>query len=397
MGYQRSLQTMAVVLGSIAALLLVSAATVWTPPATMQPAQMSAQLRTTSLLARVQERGFIRCGVEGGLAGFSLIQGQPAFEENGRVFYREATGFDTDFCRVVAVAVFGMHDERVYFTPVGADQRFELVRTEQIDILIRNTTWTVSRDIALGIDFGPIIYHDGQKFLAPVQSGIQRLADLEGQTICVLPNTTTLENMKAVLDEMGLTYEVVTQRRPNEDFRDTGDVIEAYLRQKCMVMTSDESQLLARYAELMNPTEHMLFPEQAISYEPLAPVVKENDSVWRNIVSYAIFATIYGEQLGISSANIRAYDENSQFLDKQFLGIRNDNVEQLIGPSLGIDQNFTLHIIEQLGNYSEIFERNLGDIIPERGPNQIWGADPLGKLFSPPWHSAIYPTLDDEN
>ncbi len=396
MDSQKYLKLIAAILAAMALLLFIAAAVVSYPLLISQTERNDEQRQSVPLLSQVRQRGFVRCGIEGGLAGFSLIQGEAAFKEDGYTFFSDAQGFDADFCRAVTIAIFGTSEEHLFFTRAQADKRFEMVRTGAIDLLIRNTTWTANRDTLLGIDFGPIIYHDGQKFLAPVDSGIHTLAQLDGQSICALPSTTTVENVKTTLDELGLTYHLITERRPEESFKDSEDVIEAYLRQKCTVMTGDESQLLARHTELMNPEEHTLFPERAISYEPLAPVLIENDSQWHDIITYAILTTIYAEELGINSTNVSQYDQSSTLLYKQFLGIPDDSIEEYVGSALGIDQSFSRNIIQQVGNYKEIYERNLGQIITERGPNQIWKLHNDGKLYSPPWQSAVSLTSQTE-
>lgn len=399
MDSQRSLKQISFLLGGVALLLLIASAILGyqalrsiNGQTSLSPQLSSDTALINSRLHQVKERGHLLCGIEGGLTGFSQISGEVAFTDKEYPFYQNASGFDADLCRVVAVAIFGSSEDHLFFTQAAADNRFELVRTGIIDVLIRNTTWTVSRDIGLGVDFGPVIYHDGQKFLAPIDSGIQALADLDGQSICVLPHTTTVENLTTALDQLTVTYTLITERRPNEDFRDTEDVIEAYLRQKCTVMAGDESQLLARHMELVNPDDHTLFPQRAISYEPLAPVVIENDSRWRDVVAVAVLATIYAEELGIDSGNVEQYVASTTLLNQQFLGIPDARINEYVGPLLGLEQGFTQNIIKQVGNYGEIFDRNLGDIVTTRGPNQSWKLDNEGRFFAPPWQAAINPT-----
>ena len=336
-------------------------------------------------LAAVKRRGHLRCGIEGSLHGFSEVHGRPSFNYRGRKFFSEASGFDTDFCRAVAVAIFGNFEGRLYFTPAGVDERFTLVRNGSIDVLLRNTTWTAMRDTQRRVNFGPVIFHDGQKFLVPVDSGIEELADLNGRSICVLPETTTYRNVVALFEDMNMDYELVVERRPGESFRDNEDVIEAYLRRKCEVLTSDESQLTSRRAELDDPKSHRVIPSEAISYEPLAPVIAEGDSQWQGIVNYAIWATIYAEQLGITSKNVSSVDAEANQVTRAFYGLSDENGSGPIALPLGLEADFARNIVAQVGNYGEIFERNLGNLIEDRGPNQVWELDREGRLFAPPF------------
>ncbi|MCB0133180.1 MAG: transporter substrate-binding domain-containing protein, partial [Caldilineaceae bacterium] len=169
---------------------------------------------TQSRLQTVRETGYLRCGIEGGLSGFSVVSGDPVFWKDGLAYFDDAQGFDTDFCRVIAVAVFGTAVDHLYFIPLNVEQRFQAVKDGTIDVLVRNTTCTAGRDIHVGIDFGPVIFHDGQKFLVPVDSDIYTLADLDGKQICVLPGTTSIDNVRTTFDDLGMSYELISERRP---------------------------------------------------------------------------------------------------------------------------------------------------------------------------------------
>ena len=234
-----------------------------------------------------------------------------------------------------------------------------------------------------GVDFGPIIYHDGQKFLVPADSGIETIADLEGKRICVLPNTTTQSNVISLFAEQGYEYMLMTERRPGEDFQDNGDVIEAYLRQRCDAMSSDESQLVSRQLKTTDPLDHRIIPAEPISYEPLAAAYAQGDDQWRQVVNYAIWATIYAEQLGIDKQSVAEIDEHSAPLLRQFTG--QDPAAAEAYATLGLAPTFARDIIQTLGNYGEIYNAHLGALIEERGPNQVWSLHPDGRLFSPPF------------
>lgn len=338
---------------------------------------------TQSRLQTVRETGYLRCGIEGGLSGFSVVSGDPAFWKDGLAYFDDAQGFDADFCRVIAVAVFGTAVNHLYFIPLNVEQRFQAVKDGTVDVLVRNTTWTAGRDIHVGIDFGPVIFHDGQKFLVPVDSDIYTLADLNGKQICVLPGTTSIDNVRTTFDDLGMSYELISERRPGVDFNDNEDVIEAYLRLKCDAITSDESQLLARRAEVMDPDAHRIVPPTAISYEPLAPVYRQGDNQWRDIVNYAVWSTIYAEQLGINSTNLATFDETANDTIRSFLGAAGAN--SIFATDLELAPNFAGQIVAEVGNYGEIFDQNLSGMFTTRGPNTVWTNDPSGRIFSPPF------------
>ncbi|MBP1469008.1 amino acid ABC transporter substrate-binding protein [Candidatus Chloroploca sp. M-50] len=331
------------------------------------------------LLEQVLARGRLVCGVNEDLPGFA----SPDPNQTGN--YR---GFDADFCRVIAAAVFG-DATAVEFVPLNVSARFRAVINGDVDVLIRNTTWTALRDTGLQddqlglirLDFGPIIFHDGQRFM--IREGLTTtsgqpvvdVAGLFGKSICVIDNTTSTLNLRDQMAARGLPYIPIIKATTDEAFA-------AYDNEECDAITSDTSQLVGRRVTLSNPSEHTILAEQ-ISREPLAPVVIEHDSQWRDIVSWAIFATIYAEELDVTSRNL-SQELTSSNPDIQRLLGRSGN----IGVNLGLTNDFALNIIREVGNYEEIYNRNLGPETPfdlDRGPNKAWNKGGGGVLSSPPF------------
>lgn len=339
------------------------------------------------ILATVQARGKLRCGVHGGLPRFSEITSDG-----------QTVGFDADFCRVIAIAIFGEHESRVEFIPLGVKERFSAVEDGRVDVLMRNTTWTVGRDVTRNLDFGPPIFYDGQAFLVHNASGITELADLRDKRICVLPNTTTIQNLRAELEERGIKFTEVTEEGNGTPFKSNEDVFGAYVLKRCHAVTSDQSQLAARQVSLPNPQEYDFIYDDSskaavvsdkvlvISKEPLAPVFAEGDQQWREVITYALYATIRAAELDINRENIVSKQSAPEIPIRAFLGIYDPDIEQHIGESIGLSNDFALKIIERMGNYNEIYQRNLGDLIPKPGFNQVFSQG--GLLFSPPFNHA---------
>lgn len=337
------------------------------------------------LLAIVKARGTLRCGIDGNLRGFSFEA------EDGNV-----TGFDADFCRVVATAIFGTPD-KVEFVPLDARERFAAVADRKVDVLFRNTTWTAFRDVGMDspdsgirLAFGPTLFHDGQRFMVRTDAAIESFADFNGKTICVLTGTTSEQNLQDVFDAFGITYTPMPF-----------DTVEAVYRNydvgECDAVTSDMSQLVARKVDLENPDDHTVLIDLPISREPLGPVFLEGDPVWRDVVTWSIFATMEAEALGVNADNVAELAEALEQADpdistiipdggaipsiQRLLGIRGS-----IGERMGLDQQFAYNIIREVGNYGEIYARNLGPdtaIKLERGPNQLWKDG--GLLVPPPF------------
>lgn len=348
----------------------------------------------TSIFQRVKDRGVLLCGVEGTLSSFSLGEKN---EKNGvaipgqtREFYSDAVGLDADICRVVATAVFGNYRGRVAFTNLSPKDRFPAILNGDIDLLARNTTWTAARDISIkrghsGIDFGPITFHDGQRFLVRAETPILQLADLKDKRVCVQRATTTYTNTLMLSDTLGLNLEIMA----NSSFSNTRDIISQFAFDKiCDAVAGDTSQLMVRLDDL--PATRII-PEYPISYEPLAPAFISGDTLWREIVNYAVWTTIYAEEIDVTQENI-----DTKTL-ATFGSVRqrfHDTLAQ-IEPQLQLNENALGNILRTLGNYGEIYTCNLGPVLPERGPNQpfihydlatqSWLPNLGGRLFAPPF------------
>lgn len=329
-----------------------------------------------SRLNEIKKRGYVLCGVNGSLPYFSRIL------EDGSV-----TGFDADFCRVVATAVFGDYEDRVQFVPLSTTERFDALNNGDVDLLVRNTTWTVGRDLALNVRFGPVIFYDGQKIMVPNASGIETVEDLRDTRICVLPNTTSESNLLAFLSEKEIAFLPITQAN-GRFFQSTRDTVTAYtLLNDCDAISGDASQLVALQHSFIpdGVNNHHLLPEFPFSREPLTPVVRDGDEAWFQVVNYAVWATIYAEELNINQQNIDDYLTSTDIDIQEFLGISDDSSRYKFGELMGISDDFTYAIIKNVGNYGDIYNRNLADVIPVRGLNDI--AANNGLLYSPPFRS----------
>jgi len=309
-------------------------------------------------LAKVQGLGTLNCGVSGTLPGFSFA------EADGTV-----NGFDADYCRAVAAAVFG-DATKVTFRPSNASERFPILQSGEIDVLIRNTTWTISRDTSLGFDFAPTTFYDGQGMLVRRDSGIATLEDLEGGTVCVNAGTTTEKNLADVFRSRGINYEAVV-------FAETAEEREAYDSGRCDAWTTDKSGLVASITQLADPTAHVIL-EETMSKEPLGPLVRHGDDNWFDIVKWTVFCTFQAEELDVSSANVDEMlgSDNPQILN--MLGVEGD-----LGQAMGLNNDFCYQVIKQVGNYAEIYDKNLGPFDLPRGLNTQWTEG--GLLYSPPF------------
>jgi len=313
-------------------------------------------------LAAVRERGELICGVNGGLPGFSVLDEATS----------EFSGFDADFCRAVAAAVLG-DPEAVEFRVLNTDQRSTALQAREIDVLIRNTTWTVTRDATWGL-FAPTTFYDGQAMMVRADVGAETLEDLEGATICVQTGTTTELNLSDRMRQLGVTYEQIA-------FPDIDPTYEAYEGGNCDAITSDRSQLVARRTVFENPDDHVILDE-VMSKEPLGPVVPLGDDQWFNVVKWVVYATIAAEEEGITQANVEdeaATSENP--VVRRLLGAEGD-----LGTLLGLENDWVVDVITAVGNYGEIYDRNLGPDTPiglERGLNNLWTED--GLLYAPPY------------
>jgi general L-amino acid transport system substrate-binding protein len=314
-------------------------------------------------LEAVQSRGTLICGVNGQLPGFSFLDPEGNY-----------SGFDVDFCRAVAAAVLG-DANAVEFRPTTTQERFTVLQTGEIDVLMRNTTWTLSRDTDLGLNFTATTFYDGQGIMVPVDSGITTVEDLEGGTICVQTGTTTLQNLTDFMAVNGVNYEPAV-------FDDVNQTYGAYAEGRCDAATSDKSQLtsVAR-AVLPDPENHVIL-DLTLSKEPLGPAVRHGDDQWLDIVKWTIYATIAAEEYGVTSENVEdilGSTENQEIL--RLLGPEGE-----LGPMLGLGTDWGSNVISQVGNYAEIYDRNLGEntatFIP-RGLNSLYTDG--GVLYAPPF------------
>ncbi len=312
----------------------------------------------------VKAKGFVQCGVSTGLAGFS----NP--DDKG-----EWSGIDVDFCRAVAAAVFG-DGSKVKFTALSAKERFTALQSGEVDVLSRNTTWTISRDTSLGFNFRTVTYYDGQGFMINSKklSGITSALQLSGASVCVQTGTTTELNVADYFKANKMEYNPVV-------FEKLEEVNAAYDSGRCDVYTTDQSGLYAIRLTLKAPDEHMVLPE-IISKEPLGPAVRQGDDQWFDIVSWTHYALINAEELGITQANVEEMKNSTSPDVKRVLG---QEADTKIGTDLGLSNDWVVNIVKAVGNYGEMFERNVGQGSPlkiARGLNQLWTKG--GLQYAPP-------------
>lgn len=318
------------------------------------------------ILDQVRARGKLLCGANADLPGFG-------FYDSVR---QRWAGFDVDFCRAIAAAVLGDANavEFVALDTAGARERFAAVREGRVDVLIRNTTWTLGRDIS-GLAFGPTTFHDGQSFMVRTNSGITSIDGLRGKKICVARGTTSEQNLNDDFGARGINFEAVL-------FDDENLLYPAYDAGQCDAVTSDSSQLASKKQTLQNPADHVVLGDR-ISREPLGPVFRENDEQWRDIVTWSVFATMYAEELRVTQANVEQQRQSSDPRVRRLLGAEGE-----FGKGLGIANDFGYQIIRQVGSYADIYDRNLGPSTPfalDRGPNKAWNLGAGGVLASPPF------------
>jgi general L-amino acid transport system substrate-binding protein len=311
-----------------------------------------------STLDTVRSRGHLQCGVNTGLAGFS----QP----DAKGVWR---GIDADLCRAVSAAVFG-DANKVRYTPLTSQQRFTALQSGEIDILARNTTWTIARDTGLGLNFVGVNYYDGQGFIVPRKLNVKSAKELNGATICVQPGTTNELNVADYFRANAMKFKPVVIEKLEE-------VLNAYFSGRCDVYTTDVSGLVSiRASRATNPAEHIILPE-VISKEPLGPAVRHGDDRWFDVVKWSLYAMIEAEELGLSSKSIDRHLKSASPAIQRFIGASGD-----IGKTLGVDNRWAYNIVKQVGNYGESFERNLAPLGFERGLNRLWSQG--GLMYAPP-------------
>jgi general L-amino acid transport system substrate-binding protein len=311
-------------------------------------------------LDAVKKKGFVQCGVSDGLPGFSYA------DEKGKF-----SGIDVDVCHAVAAAVFG-DATKVKFTPLTAKERFTALQSGEIDVLSRNTTWTSTRDSALGLNFAGVTYYDGQGFLVNTNLGVKSAKELDGASVCIQAGTTTELNLSDYFRANNMKYTPITYDKSDESAKS----LEAG---RCDVLTSDQSQLYAQRIKLAKPGDFVVLPE-VISKEPLGPVVRHGDDAWFDIVKWTLFAMLNAEELGVNSKNVEEMKKSNNPSIKRLLGVEGDK-----GKDLGLPNDWAVNVISQVGNYGEIFDRNVGDGSPlkiQRGLNALWNQG--GLQYAPP-------------
>ncbi len=312
-------------------------------------------------LDTVRSKGFIQAGVNGSVFGFGMPDAKGVWK-----------GLDVDTARAIAAAIFG-DANKVKFTPLTAQQRFTALQSGEIDVLTRNATRTLSRETQLGLNFVAVNYYDGQGFLISKKLGVKSAKELDGATVCVLPGTTTEQNAADYFRTNKMAWKPVV-------IENTSELAKTFFAGRCDVLTSDASQLAGTRAIAPNPKDYAILPE-IISKEPLAPAVRHGDDQFRDIVDFSVLAMINAEELGITSQNVDEMLKSKNPAIQRFLGVSAGN-----GKALGLDEKWAYNIIKQVGNYGEVFERNVGvntKLGLERGLNALWTNG--GLMYSPPF------------
>jgi general L-amino acid transport system substrate-binding protein len=321
---------------------------------------LAATAASAGTLDDVKAKGFVQCGSNTGLAGFA----QPDSAGNW-------TGFDVDVCRALAAAIFN-DPSKVKFTPLTSKDRFTALQSGEVDLLSRNTTWTMSRDTSLGLKFAGVNYYDGQGFMVRKSLNVTSALQLSGASVCTQTGTTTELNLADFFRSKNMKYEVVS-------FEKSDEVNKAYDSGRCDAMTTDASGLYAERLRLTNPADHIVLPE-IISKEPLGPLVRQGDDPWFNVVKWTLFAMLNAEELGVTKANA-----------DEMLNSQNPEIRRLLGKEgkfgegIGLSNAWAYQIVKHVGNYGESFERNVGQGSPlkiARGVNALWSKG--GLQYAPP-------------
>jgi general L-amino acid transport system substrate-binding protein len=319
-----------------------------------------AQAASAQTLKAVKDRGMLNCGSNGQLAGFGLPDAQGKW-----------TGLDVDVCRAVAAAVLN-DPTKVKFVPLSAKDRFTALQSGEVDVLVRNTTWTSSRDSSLGLIFTGVDYYDGQGFMVRKSLKVNSALELGDASVCVQQGTTTELNLADFFRAHNMKLKSVT-------FATADETIKAYDSGRCDAFTTDASGLYAERLRLANSDDHIVLPE-IISKEPLGPSVRQGDDQWMGVVKWVLFAMINAEELGITQKNIDEMMKSTNPAIKRFVG-----TEGAYGEQLGLTKDWAVRIIKAEGNYGEAFERNVGMGSPlkiARGLNRLW--DKGGIQYAPP-------------
>jgi general L-amino acid transport system substrate-binding protein len=319
-----------------------------------------AQTVASPTLDAVKAKGYVQCGVTGGVPGFSAPDANNVW-----------SGLEVDYCRALAAAIFNDPDA-VRYTPLTSQERFTALSAGEIDVLSRTTTWTMSRDTQLGIKFVGTMFYDGQGFMVRTADGITSALELSGAAVCIESGTTTELNAADYFAANNMEFNTVV-------FVDQDEVVKAYEDGRCDVYTTDSSALAAERSKLANPDEHVILPE-IISKEPLGPVIRQGDDGWFNIARWTYFALLEAEELGVTQANVDEMLGSDNPAIKRLLGVEGD-----FGSPMGLTKDWAYQIIKHIGNYAETYERHVGPNTPiglARGLNALWSDG--GIQYAPP-------------
>jgi general L-amino acid transport system substrate-binding protein len=334
-----------------------------TAPETSGPDETEVTLiQSDGTLAAVQEAGVVRCGTRDALPGFAVLTPEG-----------DHVGFDADFCRVIAAAVLG-DATAVEFVDLETEQRFTALQSGEIDVLVRNTTWTSGRDGGEGATFLQPNFYDGQGMMVAADAPYQAVADMDGTTVCVAAGTTTEGNIANEFARLGIQGEVLSFDSPEL-------IQEAFQQGRCDGWSSDTSQLTGLRSTYPDGPEALRILPDVFSKEPLAPAVRDGDTQWAQAVNWAILATIQAEEFGIDSTNIDTFSDSEDPNILTFLGINPEG--GAFDPGLGLPVDFAVQVVTQVGNYAEIFEEHLTPLGLERGVNSLWTDG--GLLYAPPY------------
>jgi len=323
---------------------------------------LSASAAFADTLEDVTAKGYLQCGVSPSTPGFAAPDAN-----------NEWAGLDVDFCRAMAAAIFD-DSQAVRFTPLTSKERFTALSSGEIDVLSRTTTWTMSRDTNLGIDFAGTMFYDGQGFMVRKDLGVASASELSGAAICIEAGTTTELNAADYFSSNGMDYNAVV-------FEDQDEVVKAYDDGRCDVFTTDSSALAAERLSLANPDENMILPE-IISKEPLGPSVRQGDDLWFNVTRWVYFALLESEELGVTGANVDDMLGSDNPGVRRLLGVEGD-----FGTAIGLSNDWAYKVVKHVGNYNDIYERHVGENTPvgitrAGSVNDLWTRG--GLMYSPP-------------
>ncbi len=332
-------------------------------PAATTPETAAPATQASNTLQVVRDRGILNCGGNANVPGFGYLDPDT----------QEYVGFDIDYCRAIAAAVLG-DANAIEVRPTTAQERFPVLQSGEVDVLVRNTTWTISRDTSLGFNFAPTTFYDGQGMMVMRDSGIEQLADMEGATVCVQQGTTTEKNLADVFRLLGISYEPLV-------LAEAPALLDAFAQGRCDGYTTDKSALVSQKTILPDPDVAIILDE-TMSKEPLAPLVRHGDDQWFDIVKWVVYGTFNAEELGITSANVEEMAATSEDpVIRNLLGAEGD-----LGQGLGLSNDFMVQVIKQVGNYGEIYDRNLGPDTPFNLPRALNAQYTDGGLiYSPPF------------